>query len=53
METPQHSMNVWATLASGETILAYWLDGTWWTGVVDNPIDIVVNDEVISWNEVE
>lgn len=52
MDAPQHAMNVWVTLASGEEVMAYWLDGQWWVGVPDNGADVVLTEGVISWREV-
>jgi hypothetical protein len=52
MDAPQHSMNVWATLESGEEIMAYWLDGQWWEGVAFEGSDIVVSEIIVSWREV-
>lgn len=52
MQAPQHTMNVWVTLASGEEVMAYWLDGKWWVGVENDPVDIVLTEPVVSWREV-
>lgn len=52
MDAPQHSMNVWVTLTSGEQVMAYWLEGQWWMGVAFDPVDVVITEGVVSWNEV-
>ena len=52
MQPPQHAMNVWVTLTSGEQVMAYWLDGQWWMGVENDPADIAVTEQVVSWREV-
>jgi hypothetical protein len=48
---PPVGQNVIATLANGEEILAYWLDGSWWVGVENNPEDSKVMEFVVSWRE--
>ena len=48
---PPVGQNIIATLANGEEVLAYWLDGSWWVGQPDNPVDIVL-EGVVSWREV-
>lgn len=37
------------TLADGSSKLAYWSNGQWWEGVDNNPIDSIIEEEVISW----
>jgi hypothetical protein len=52
MDLPQHNMNVWVTLATGEEVMAYYIDGLWWTGVPDNGEDVLLAGEIVSWREV-
>lgn len=52
MDAPQHAMNVWVTLASGDEVMAYCIDGQWWTGVPDDGADVPLTDEIVSWREV-
>lgn len=52
MQVPQHAMNVIVTLESGVEVMAYWMDGQWWTGVPNDGTDVVVTEPVISWREV-
>ena len=52
MDLPQHNMNVWVTLATGEEVMAYCIDGQWWTGVPDNGEDVLLAGEIVSWREV-
>lgn len=48
---PPVGQNVIAVLATGEEILAYWMDGAWWVGLEENPIDLQVTEFVVSWRE--
>lgn len=48
---PLEGYNVIITLADGSELLGYWMDGSWWTGVENDPNDIKV-EGVVSWREV-
>lgn len=49
---PEDGKLVIAILSDGSEINAYRLDGFWWTGVENDPIDVKV-DGVVSWRGFE
>lgn len=49
---PPIGQNVVVTLADGTETLAYWDNDQWWTGVENDPDDVVL-EGVVSWRWAE
>lgn len=51
MEYPPEGLVVYATLDTNEEKLCYWNGSVWMEGVDNNPIDIELVGNVVSWRE--
>jgi hypothetical protein len=51
MEYPPIGLVVKVVLNTGEEKYGYWTGTTWMEGVDNDPIDIEINENVISWRE--
>jgi hypothetical protein len=49
MEDPPIGQEVVVTLAGGGSCIAYWNGERWMQGVAYNPIDVPLDDEVVTW----
>lgn len=49
MEYPELGLVVTVTLDTGEEKLAYWNGSVWMEGVDNNPVDIELIGNVVSW----
>jgi len=49
MEYPEIGLNVLVTLDTGEEKIGYWTGDIWMQGVDDNPTDIQIDGNVVSW----
>lgn len=49
MEYPQIGTNVCAILDTGEEKIGYWTGDMWMQGVDNDPDDIVMTGNVVSW----
>jgi hypothetical protein len=49
MNYPDLGLNVIAVLEDGEEKIGYWNGDVWMQGVENNPIDIPIEENVVSW----
>ena len=49
MDYPPDGLEVVVTLSDSSVLLAYWKEGAWWQGVENDPTDIKVETEILSW----
>ena len=50
MDYPPIGQEVCVTLADTTVMLAYWRGDSWWQGVANDPNDMLVEAEIVSWD---
>lgn len=51
MEYPPIGLQIVAILNTGEEKVAYWDGNKWMQGVENDPVDILLEENVVSWRD--